>query len=195
MRVVSAFAAALVLLVLCMMAVSVEGAARRFHFAPHDPKAPAAPRLSTKKADALKASGTAQQWVGADYDYLILAVQKCDDYAPWTMHGLWPSDNDNKDKPSDCGGPAYSHSAIADLWPQITKYWGSCSWSSNTEDEFLSHEWTKHGTCVTSDQHTFFADALEIFEAGGWRSSCSSQSYSKSCQVRVTLPDSTKKLA
>jgi hypothetical protein len=60
--------------------------------------------------------------------------------------------------------------------------------------EFLSHEWTKPGTCVTSDQHTFFADALEIFEAGGWRSSCSScssQSYSKSCQVRVTLPSNS----
>lgn len=128
---------------------------------------------------------------GKNWDFLVLAVQRCSDSADWTMHGLWPTDKDNKEKPADCGGPAFSKSAVEDLWPNITKYWETCSWSSNTEEEFLSHEWQKHGSCFGTGEHTYFQTALNIFMEGSWRHECYDKWSSKSCQVKVSLPNST----
>lgn len=188
-----AFAVALLLAVLAVVVKAdlLEKAAKstgKYKFEKYDPKAPKPPRRSDAKQLVHKADGTPA--FGSHYDYLVLAVQKCDDYSSWTMHGLWPTDWDDKSKPSHCSNVPFNQSAISDLWPNITKYWETCKWSHTSEDDFLSHEWEKHGTCFGTDEHTYFQTALEIFLDGEWRHECD-RSWSKSCQVKVTVPNTT----
>jgi hypothetical protein len=122
---------------------------------------------------------TTELSVFRNYDNVVLGLQRCDDSSPWTIHGLWAEDN-------YCEGPSYSHSAIADLWSQLQQSWPTCSWSGNTEDGFLSHEWTKHGTCFNIAEHAYFTQTLSIYNQGAWKSQCDSES-SNSCDVQVNM--------
>jgi len=81
----------------------------------------------------------------------------------WTIHGLWATKN-GTDNPSNCPGPAYSPSAIADLVSTM-----DCVWPSDAESNanFWGHEWSKHGTCALNDpntnsQHAFFGAAIRL---------------------------------
>ena len=106
--------------------------------------------------------------------YMLLAVQKCDSGSNWTIHGMWPQVNSHDYKPcEDCSNVPFSLSAISDLMPDVDKYWPSCR--HDTEQEFLQHEWSKHGTCSGFDVHGYFAAVLKVFKAGQWRSTCNSQ--------------------
>jgi ribonuclease I len=129
--------------------------------------------------DGSSASGS-----GSDsYAYLILALQKCNDNSPWTIHGLWPSYASGNSGPEFCTTQAFSQALVQDLWQQIDQYWPTCSWSGNTEDQFLSHEWSKHGTCTGETQHAYFAQVLNLFLQGGWQSHCTSTE--KECKITV----------
>jgi hypothetical protein len=111
------------------------------------------------------------------YGSVVLGLQRCDSGSPWTIHGLWAAQN-------YCGGNPFDANAIADLWPMLQAYWPSCSWSHNTESQFLSHEWTKHGVCFNVPEFSYFNDTLSIFLDGGWQSQCDPSQ--NTCDVQVS---------
>ena len=137
------------------------------------PKGSPIPPPSKKKA---LAPGQAVESLFDLYDSLVMGLQKCSDDAQFTIHGLWPAQE-------YCGGSSYSHSAIADLWSTMEQDWPSCPWSHTSADDFYSHEWEKHGSCFGTSEHTYFQDALQIYENGGWKSQCDQSS--STCTVNV----------
>jgi ribonuclease T2 len=68
---------------------------------------------------------------------------------------LWPPTN-------DCGGPSFSESAISDLESTMRSSWASCPEYGESNLDFWSHEWSKHGTCSGLDEHAFFSAALAL---------------------------------
>jgi ribonuclease I len=117
-----------------------------------------------------------------DCDYYVLALDKCTDDAPFTIHGLWPQYNEYN-WPSFCDPSAtYDPNAISDLMSQMNTDWPACNWGHN-QTWFLSHEWLKHGTCSQWDEHDYFAAALSIYQSNNWTDHCDRGS---SCQVHVT---------
>jgi len=83
----------------------------------------------------------------------------------FTIHGLWATDN-NGSWPQYCNDSnVFGQSLIADLLPQMNKYWPSFD---GPNAAFWSHEWSRHGTCAMSDplisgQHAFFQDVLSLY--------------------------------
>ena len=137
-------------------------------------KPPPALREVSTKTDAAQAC-----------PWMLLAVQKCDSDSDWTIHGMWPQVNSHDYKPcEDCSTVPFSLSAISDLMPDINKYWPSCRHDS--EQKFLQHEWSKHGTCSGFDVHGYFEAVLKVFKAGEWKSTCNSQGGNE-CKVHVVL--------
>ena len=116
--------------------------------------------------------------------YFVMALQKCTDQSPWSMHGLWPQYTPTT-WPSNCPGPAFDMSLLNPLMSQIQQHWETCPDSGKSEEWFLSHEWTKHGTCSGWDEYTYFATAIATFNAGGWRSAC--QDSWTTCKTPVTI--------
>ena len=49
----------------------------------------------------------------------VLALQLCQGASTYTLHGLWPPNN-------DCSGPAFSESDILSIESQMKTYWPSC---------------------------------------------------------------------
>ena len=97
---------------------------------------------------------------------LTLALQKCDDTSDWTLHGLWP----NWGNPNGCPGPDFDESKVQDLLPTMETEWLSCPGHHSSNEDFWSHEWSKHGTCSGLDEHDFFQKALEVYST--YKSSC-----------------------
>ena len=118
--------------------------------------------------------------------YYIMGLQKCTSSASHTIHGLWPQYSATNENPSFCSGSSFSRDKVADLWTNLNKYWFSCPKYHKPTLEFLSHEWSKHGTCSGFTQHHYFNVGLQIFMAGSWRSGC--QSYQSECKVHVYIP-------
>ena len=116
--------------------------------------------------------------------YFVLATEKCTSDSDWSIHGLWPQWSANS-WPSNCPGAAFDMELLNPLQPLIKKYMPTCQDSGHTQEWFLSHEWSKHGTCSGWDQYTYFATTIETFRAGKWRSSCTS-SWS-SCKTPVAV--------
>jgi len=130
------------------------------------------------------ASGSASGSGSSSYAFLLFALQKCDNSSPWTIHGLWPSDS-SSEGPQNCGGSSFDPNAISSLRSQISQDWPSCSWSHTSEDDFLAHEWTKHGTCTGWSELTYFQQTLSLYQQGSWKQYCDdSQSE---CKVQVNL--------
>jgi ribonuclease T2 len=63
----------------------------------------------------------------------------------FTLHGNWPSRNDTS-WPSFCPGPSFSMSALDPIKTELETYWHSFG---NTDQNFWSHEYEKHGTCAS----------------------------------------------
>jgi len=116
---------------------------------------------------------------GQNWDFLMLvqqwgqsfcATQKQDCQVPsgttwFTLHGLWPNNNDTT-YPSDCGGPPFDEGAIQSIEGQLNKYWTNYL-VDDTAASFWAHEYNKHGTCATSlpalgDELKFFSGALHL---------------------------------
>lgn len=120
----------------------------------------------------------------SSYSYLILALQKCYDSSPFTIHGLWPSDGSSDEGPQNCGG-SFDPNAISSLSSQISQDWPACPWGSYNQNDFLSHEWTKHGSCTGWSELQYFQQTLSLYTGNQWQQYCdNSQSE---CKVQVNL--------
>lgn len=77
----------------------------------------------------------------------------------FNIHGLWPERTDGS-YPASCSTAPFSVSSS--LEAQMNQYWES--YNGNNVD-FWTHEWSKHGTCVTPSESpdTYFASALNLF--------------------------------
>jgi hypothetical protein len=175
--------AVLVLLLVAFCAMCVQGALVASSDAVPKKKWAFSRYTPTQKVDGLEQPPVKSSVRAGDFNFLILALQKCESSSPWTIHGLWPSYTDSTG-PSFCSNVAFQQSAIQDLWAQILQVWPSCSWSGSSETDFLSHEWTKHGTCAGVAEHDYFSDVLSIYQADGWQSYCANES-SNECKVQV----------
>lgn len=60
----------------------------------------------------------------------------------WNIHGLWP---DGGTQNEFCTNQAFNWGSFSStLQGQLEQFWSGLY---STESDFLSHEWTKHGTC------------------------------------------------
>lgn len=76
-----------------------------------------------------------------------------------TMHGLWPNNNDGS-YPCYCSSEAFDINAVQPIIGNMTQYWPSLNGGNQ---DFWSHEWTKHGTCAGySGQLEYFSSALAV---------------------------------
>ncbi|KAJ1674972.1 hypothetical protein EV182_002189 [Spiromyces aspiralis] len=81
----------------------------------------------------------------------------------FTMHGLWPDRCDGTYNGNRGCDPSRSYSNIADiirgldsqLYADMKTYWPS---SKGDDNWFWEHEWTKHGTCVTTLNPSCYAE-------------------------------------
>lgn len=101
--------------------------------------------------------------------YMLLSLQKCQYGSEWSIHGLWPQCTADT-WPANCGGASFNPSAIANLTSQLDQHWMTCR--SSGENDFLSHEWSKHGTCSGLGLNEYFATGLRLFNEGAWKSQC-----------------------
>jgi ribonuclease T2 len=83
-----------------------------------------------------------------------------------TLHGMWPSVQGKKTYPCDCTSEQFNPNLLnSTLLTEMEKYWPTLS--TNTNDYFWGHEWSKHGTCaldVVGSQPGYFSDALALRE-------------------------------
>ncbi|OMJ22046.1 Ribonuclease Rh [Smittium culicis] len=110
---------------------------------------------------------------------VVLALQWDLKFGPkneFTIHGLWPNNCDGSFGPKNGCDKARSVERIADtvfsydrqVYDQMKKYWPS---NRGDDDYFWTHEWNKHGTCVSTidpkcyDENTFKKgqDIVEYF--------------------------------
>ncbi|KXN71522.1 ribonuclease T2 [Conidiobolus coronatus NRRL 28638] len=88
---------------------------------------------------------------------VVLALQWVSGLGPsnqWTIHGLWPNNCDGSYGPSNGCDNDRNYDNMADivavdsaLESKMNTYWPS--YKGNNPD-FWSHEWNKHGTCVST---------------------------------------------
>ena len=119
------------------------------------------------------------------YDYLVLALTWAPGFCTsvgnecatskvandWTVHGLWPSRDQQTSKPAFCEGDPFNKNYLsAKLLNQLSLAWPTYK-QSNTDQSFWSYEWSKHGTCaVQGDSDTFpsqsayFSRTLELYK-------------------------------
>ncbi|KAL0364003.1 UNVERIFIED_CONTAM: Intracellular ribonuclease LX [Sesamum angustifolium] len=64
----------------------------------------------------------------------------------FSIHGLWPNYNSGK----------------SDLVSRMQKDWPTLACPSGDGMKFWGHEWEKHGTCTSLDQHSYFQAALDL---------------------------------
>lgn len=95
--------------------------------------------------------------LSTSYDYYSFALEwsgtvckfhKCDfdrSYAKtFNLHGLWPSRN-NGHHPFYCSQTKFDFSSLSNsLRSNLNLYWSGLY---SSQQEFLDHEWSKHGTC------------------------------------------------
>ena len=74
----------------------------------------------------------------------------------WTLHGLWP------EWQNECEGPDFDENVLKDIHDEMEKKWPSCPEYGESEQEFWSHEWKKHGTCSGMGQLEYFKKALQM---------------------------------
>ena len=87
--------------------------------------------------------------------------------------GVWP-------EKENCGGSSFDESQVQDLLSDMKVYWLSCPEFPNTDTEFWTHEWSKHGSCSGMSQHEYFSDGLAL--RSKYASLCDGQS-GNSCSL------------
>jgi len=103
---------------------------------------------------------------------LVLAQQWLLDYGPsnsFTLHGLWPNYCNGTYTPEvGCDSSRYYKNIGSlinqepELYNKMNKYWPSYK---NDNQEFWTHEWNKHGTCLsTTDAKCFtsFSPGVDV---------------------------------
>lgn len=101
--------------------------------------------------------------------YDVLALKKCNESTPYSIHGLWPQ-WDPTNWPQFCDNSSRFDSSLIAPWrSQMEGVWYSCY---GDEEQFWAHEWSKHGTCSGLEQGEYFATAIFFFHFYPWE--CSS---------------------
>ncbi|KAI8378988.1 ribonuclease T2 [Blakeslea trispora] len=124
-------------------------------------------------------SGTVDACCSPKYGLVVLALQWAPGYGPndqFTIHGLWPDTCSGGYGPSrGCDSSRRSNAVgniIRDHDPVLYSRMRTF-WPSNKDDNnwFWSHEWTKHGTCVSTlrptcygPDYTKYQDVLDYFK-------------------------------
>ena len=84
----------------------------------------------------------------------------------YSIHGLWPQTSATT-YPSFCRNVTFDASKLADILPELEKYWYSNKGDGSLKfDEiFWKHEYEKHGSCVFTpiSEHDYFAKTLELY--------------------------------
>ena len=110
----------------------------------------------------------------SSYDYFLLVQQwpATQNSGSWpegantsdfSLHGLWPSrvGSDSASYPCECTEESFDESKVSDLLTRMETNWASYT---GQNQQFWSHEWSKHGTCSTpflGNQHDYFSNALD----------------------------------
>jgi len=87
----------------------------------------------------------------------------------FTLHGLWPQYTDNG-YPSFCTQEPFKRSCAEDVgMDTMEQYWPNVQANPGDSDydDFWMHEWTKHGTCSTLDQTTYYQTAIDLIKSYG----------------------------
>ncbi|KXN71529.1 ribonuclease T2 [Conidiobolus coronatus NRRL 28638] len=87
----------------------------------------------------------------------------------WTLHGLWPNYCDGSYGPADGCDSSRNYNNMTQILAQdkalqgeMNEYWGSCKGDNLA---FWSHEWNKHGTCLSTIEpkcYTNYQTAMEV---------------------------------
>lgn len=89
-----------------------------------------------------------------------------------SIHGLWP---DPEASCTFCTTEAFATSKLSSTTLSgMKQYWPTCQ-SGNTNEDFWSHEWSKHGTCTGMTQNTYFSKGLSLFSS--YSSKCTTDCY------------------
>ncbi|KAJ9086289.1 hypothetical protein DSO57_1005566 [Entomophthora muscae] len=140
----------------------------------------AAQGLGTCSSDTLSCSSQpADSCCTPSIGRIVLAQQWIERLGPsdaFTLHGLWPNYCNGTYPPSTgCdSGRVYDNiyqlvQSDYELFPQMQKFWPSYK---NDFGNFWTHEWTKHGTCLSTadprciSEFTPGKDALAYFRMG-----------------------------
>ncbi|KAI9318258.1 ribonuclease T2-like protein [Dichotomocladium elegans] len=106
------------------------------------------------------------------YGLVVLALQWIPGFGPpdeFTIHGLWPDTCSGGRAPSrGCDRTRSSNNvgniiknANANLYRRLRELWPSYKGDNNW---FWSHEWTKHGTCVSTLRPTCYGDSYRKYQ-------------------------------
>jgi ribonuclease T2 len=109
------------------------------------------------------------------FDALLLALQWPPTYAHqhhnqqsfshWTIHGLWPSRIRSATYPCNCENIPFNLNSLPEsLQTQMEKFWPTL-FPPNTNEDFWQHEWSKHGTCYTTNQSLYFSITLNLLSS------------------------------
>ena len=112
------------------------------------------------------------------FDYILLATQwpesfcehnKCIHHQDrWLIHGAWPENNDGS-YPQYCNrNSKFNPDAIKSIEAELIINWKSIK-SGSSNENFWSHEYTKHGTCAIEcplmrDELGYFKSTLNAFK-------------------------------
>ncbi|PIN13780.1 Ribonuclease, T2 family [Handroanthus impetiginosus] len=78
------------------------------------------------------------------------------------IHGLWPEYTTGEWREFCDRENSFNASQISDLIGRMQKDWPSLACPSGDGTIFWRHEWEKHGTCTSLDQHSYFEAALDL---------------------------------
>ncbi|CAP79036.1 ribonuclease T2-like [Penicillium rubens] len=90
----------------------------------------------------------------------------------WTIHGLWPDNCDGTYEASCDSKRAYSNITailqdqnLGDLVDYMDEYWVDMN---GDNEDFWSHEWNKHGTCINTIEPSCYSDYKAQEEVGDY---------------------------
>ncbi|KAI8145066.1 RNase Sy [Fennellomyces sp. T-0311] len=140
----------------------------------------AIPNLLARQADSCPVDAISCSTSDADscctptYGLMVHVQQWLPDYGPataFTMHGLWPDTCSGGIPGSGNSGCDASRnyddvgeiiqSADSSLYSQLNIYWPSYTGDNGA---FWTHEWNKHGTCVTTLDPECFGSSYEEYD-------------------------------
>lgn len=122
----------------------------------------------------------------------------------WSIHGFWPEFNKTT-WPQFCNKTRYydfTRSTLqGNLLNQMNKYWPSNTNLEETDKEtnweFWTHEWRKHGTCQSRDPRDYFQNTINLFlqaRQNNWYECCNNQfKFIMSSECLIHINQTTNK--
>lgn len=135
----------------------------------------------------------ATEWVGS-----VCSARKCNNGRPvndkfFNIHGLWPNNKMNSaDSPMDCASSNFNLASLpADIKQMTDSAWNALY---NLAQSFLSHEWSKHGTCWNPqpEQSSQVPADLVSYVDGGVNALKAAPKDMQVAYIRMTLALATK---